>query len=196
MKRLKSVINLFLFLGILSHCAYKEVVLPPDYREVLYRGWQGRPLKGKVFFQGEILFLKNEFLSGGSYGTFFVLPSALLLVLQPPLSPQILIFWQKEEEEIRFLDTSKRKYYKIRLKELKNLDLSFYFLGLKETSFTFKKDFWEGEYKFHRESLEGILESNVFRIQWKIKEITFSDEPWGLPNWREYKEKELKLPNL
>lgn len=188
LKRFIIVSLFFLF----TSCAYKEVQFPSAYLTLTLEGFQGRALKGKVFFQGEVFFLNDNNSSGGAYGNFYTTADELILILTPPLSPEIFIYW-KRGEEVRVLNTSKKKVYTLKLKEIKNIDLPSYFLGLKERERSIKKGFFSGEYRFSHKDLQGTLESNLLKLNWKIKEIAFTDEPLPRPDWTNFKEKDVKL---
>ncbi|BAU22787.1 hypothetical protein THC_0391 [Caldimicrobium thiodismutans] len=188
---LKRFIIFFLFF-LLTSCAYKEVQVPSVYLTLATEGFQGRTLKGRVFFQGELFFLNDNNSSGGSYGTFYTTADELILILTPPLSTEIFIYW-KRGEEVRVLNTSKKKVYTIKIKELRDIDFPSYFLGLKERERSFKKGFFSGEYRFSDKDLQGTLESNLLKLNWKIKEIAFTEETLPRPDWKDFKEKDIKL---
>jgi hypothetical protein len=187
---LKGILLLFLF--FLTGCAYKGVEIPSTYQVITEEGFQGRTLKGKVFLQGEVFFLNNDNSRGGSYGTFYTTEEELILTVSPPFSPEVFVYWKKGEE-LRVINPAKKKVYTLKLKELRALDLPSYFLGLREREYHFQKGLLSGEYRFSQENLQGALETNLLKLQWKIKELAFIEEPLPHKDWKDFKEKEINL---
>jgi len=195
LKTFSKTVHKFYFVVLISFlffsCTYKAPIRDP-YFILLEEGLSGKILKGKVFFQGESFFLKNN-LSGGAYGDFIVSSDFLYLTLKPPFSSEVLITWQKGEKFVKIVNFDKKKIYRILLEGADKIDFPQYFLGLKEKRLSIKRGLLEGEYKFSPEEKEGEFASNLLNLRWKIKEIHFSSERISLPDFKEFKEKELRL---
>ncbi len=191
----KAVIKVYLaglILLLLFSCTYRAKLLDP-YLSLLEEGFSGRTVKGKVFLQGESFFLKNN-LNGGAYGDFIVSLDSLYLLLKPPFSSEVLIFWHKGENSLKIVNFDKKKIYQVFLEGIERVDFSQYFLGLKEKRLSVKKGLLEGEYSFLQEEREGEFKSNLFNLRWKIKELQFTSEKPTLPNLEGFKEKEVRIP--
>jgi len=192
--QIKKVSFLLFFILFISSCAYKEEVLIDPYQFLYQSGFSGKIFKGKLYLEGEALFLKENF-SGGAYGDFFTSEDFLFITLKPPLSGEIHLLWKREESSIKIIDPHKKKVYSYQMASLSKLDLPSYFLGLKGEKFSFRRGLLEGEYYFSRERKEGELKTNLLRMSWKIREIQFSkEEEIRFPETEGFKEKVFEIP--
>lgn len=190
-KTVYKVFVLTLIVFIFSSCAYK-VPLKDPYSVLREEGFSGKWVKGKIFLQGESFFLKENF-RGGAYGNFIASQDFLYLFLRPPFTSEILIIWQRGEDFLRMVNFEKKKIYRIFLEGLGKVDLSHYFLGLKEESVEIKRGLLEGEYQFSLSEKEGKLISSLLSLTWKIKEMEFSSEAPKIPEFQGFKEKEVRI---
>lgn len=191
--QIKKFFLLFLIFFI-SSCAYKKEALIDPYQFLYQSGFSGKVFKGKLYLEGESLFLKENF-SGGAYGDFFTGENFLFITLKPPFSGEIYLLWKRGEPSIKIIDPNKKKVYFYQMAFLSELDFPSYFFGLKGENFRFKRGLLEGEYYFSRERREGELKTNLLRMSWKIREIQFSkEEEIKFPETKGFKEKVLEIP--
>jgi len=190
-------LRLILFWGLVflfSGCALKEVSIEDPYQVLLEVGLAQRGVKGRLYLEGESLFLKDNF-SGGAYGTFLASENFLYITLKPPLASEIHLFWQKGEDFVKLIHPDKQKVYFYKLPRLAGLPLPEYFLGLKEEHLSFKEGLLQGEYTFERPERLGKLSTNLLRMSWKIKEIEFTEEKPILPDLKDFKKKVFEFPD-
>lgn len=180
---------LFLLIG----CAPKEITLPKAYLQLEREGLENLALKGKLFLEGELFFIENKEQAGGAYGTFYLTKDEFLITLRPPLSSEIILYWQRTFPKITLINPAKKVAYLINFKNINLEDLPYYFLGLKEKEATWKKKGFEGEYRFFKENSEGRIQANLFNISWKIKELEVTEEKISPPLTEGYKVKAIKL---
>lgn len=183
---------LFLFIG----CAPKEITLPKAYLQLEREGLENLTLKGKLFLKGELFFLENlenKEQAGGAYGTFYLTKDEFLVTIRPPLSSEIIFYWQRTSPKITLINPAKKVVYLINFRNINLEDLPYYFLGLREKEATWKKKGFEGKYSFFKENLEGIIHTNLFNISWKIKELEVTEEKIFPPLTEGYKVKAIKL---
>ncbi|MCS7150511.1 MAG: hypothetical protein N2Z40_03835 [Caldimicrobium sp.] len=188
----KALLLSLILLSILS-CAPKELSLLDAYLVLQKEGLAEKKLKGKVFVEGAFILLNSQDQSGGSYGTFYLDPSSLIIFLRPPLSTEIILYWDGNPKHFFLIDTAKKRVYRLHFKEFSLEDLPSYFLGLKEGKVKFKRNNLMGEYTFSKEELKGVLQANLFNLSWKIKEITFTEEYPPPLSFENYKLKTIEV---
>lgn len=181
-------IFLITFLG----CVLKEVPHKEIYSYLLERGLTERTLTGKVFIEGEIFFL-NNINQGGSYGTFYLNKDNYLLILRPPIASEYYLHWKRGDSALKFIDFAKKKIYYLKIKDNIAESLPIYFLGLRERELSFEKKALKGKYAFNQENLKGELETNLFHLTWKIKEISFWEGEFPSIEGQDFKKKIIDL---
>jgi len=181
------LLPLFLLIG----CAVKPPMISL-YEALLTKGLEGRILKGKVYVEGDFSKL-FDIPSSGAYGEFYLLQAYFLLRISPPFGDEVLFEWD-EKRGPRVILPSKAKVYYPKEERLQLKDLPYYFLGLKETSREFYLNSFKGEYAFDRQKLEGRVNSLLFSLTWRIKEL---EETPSLPppiDTTGFKRKKINLP--
>ncbi len=190
-----SLKGLFLFFALIFlfyGCAVKKFPYEDLYSYLLEKGLSEKAITGKVFMEGEIFFLK-DFHQGGFYGNFYIHKDKYLLILRPPFSSEYHLRWEKGWEGLSLIDFSKKRSYNVKMEPALAEKLPLYFLGLKETSLSFRKNSLQGNYTFERENLTGNLFTNFFHLKWKIKEISLLEGEFPNYNGQDFKEKSIEL---
>jgi len=180
-----------LFIFILTGCAVKPPIISL-YDTLSTEGLEGRILRGKVYVEGDFSTLLN-IPSSGSYGEFYLSQTYFLLKISPPFGEEVLFEWNEKGGPRVILPSKAKVYYpkegRIRLREL-----PYYFLGLKETSREFYFNSFKVEYLFSKHQLEGRVNSILFSLVWRIKEL---EEVSSLPqpiDTTNFKRKKINLP--
>ena len=182
---------LLLPLSLLIGCAVKPPIMSL-YEALLVKGLEGRILKGKVYVEGDFSKL-FDIPSSGSYGEFYLSQAYFLVRINPPFGDEVLFEWD-EKRGPRVILPSKAKVYYPKEERLQLKKLPYYFLGLKETSKDFYLNSFKGEYAFDRQKLEGRVNSLLFSLTWRIKEL---EEISSLPppiDTTGFKRKKINLP--
>ncbi|MFN3921024.1 MAG: hypothetical protein ACK4K4_01305 [Caldimicrobium sp.] len=182
----------FIVLAFLLGCALKEVPYREIYAYLDEKGLTERTITGKVFVEGEIFFLDN-IKQGGAYGTFFLNKDSYLLILRPPLASEYYLYWKRGEATLQFIDLAKKKLYYIKIKDHIAENLPLFFLGLKEKELSFEKKALKGKYTFNRETLKGEIETNLFHLTWKIKELSYWEGEFPSFERENFKKKTIDL---
>ncbi|MFN3406514.1 MAG: hypothetical protein ACK40E_02125 [Caldimicrobium sp.] len=190
---LKRLILFLLFLLFYTGCAPKEYSLIDIYSYIMENGISKRALSGKVFIEGETFFLNNFNKSGGAYGNFYLNNEQFLIIYRPPLASEFYLYWEKGQRGLKFIDPNKKKVYFLKLPEGVAEKIPLYFLGLRETNLSLQKNSLKGVYKFDREYLSGEFSTNLFKLNWKIKELSFYEKPFPSFDWSTFKEKKVEL---